>query len=109
MVTGEQSQETLLILAWSLPKMKQGFRTETIQVGDYLKMLGQNTYFSMCFVGAEHIHCVRKKSGGKRFRLLTPVLAETTLKRWLSLSAECVMFNMNTVFYGIGALAGCLT
>lgn len=53
-------------LTWNLPKMKQGFRSEIMQVGDYLKMLGQKTYFS--------IHGVRKKSGGKRFRLLTSVL-----------------------------------
>lgn len=89
--------------------MKQSFRTETIQVGDYLRMLGEKAYFSMCFVGAEHVHCVRKKSGGKRLRLLAPVLAGTTLIRWLSLSAEYVVLNMNTVFYETGALAGCLT
>lgn len=45
--------------------MKQSFRTETIQVGDYFRMLGEKAYFSMCFVGAEHVHCVRKKVEAK--------------------------------------------
>lgn len=53
----------------------------------------------MCFVGAEYIHYVRKKVEAK----------ETTLKRWLSLSAEDVVFHMNTAFFETGALAGCLT
>ena len=37
--------------------------------------------------------------------MLILILAEATLKRWVNLAAEYFVFNMNTAFYEIGALA----
>lgn len=60
MLTSEHSQETL-DTDLEPPKNEAGIQDRDDSSGDYHKMLGPRTYFSTCAVGAEHIHCVRKK------------------------------------------------